>query len=267
MEKNKEHLILGAISGDIIGSVYEFDNVKTTDFSLFTADSFFTDDTVMTVATMDVLLNGSDYASAYQSYGRKYPLRGYGNSFAKWLRSGNPKPYGSFGNGSAMRVSPVGWAFGTLDKVLAEAKRSSEVTHSHPEGIKGAQAVAAAVFLARTGSSKNEIRGYIRKEFGYPLSLTVDEIRPLYKFDESCQNTVPEAIACFLESMDFENAIRLAISIGGDSDTIACITGSIAEAFYGNIPDQIAIKCAELLAPQLLETVTDFSNKLKISQE
>ena len=225
----ENNLILGSIIGDIIGSVYEWNNVKTTVFPLFSKDSFFTDDSVLTFATMDCILNKSDYTKVYQDYARRFPNRGYGSNFHSWIYSEKPEPYDSWGNGSAMRVSPVGWTFNTLNEVLSEAKRSAEVTHNHPEGIKGAQAIAAVVFLARTGSSKTEIKAYVQNTFGYDLERTIDEIRPVYGFDESCQKTVPESIIAFLESTDLENAIRLAISIGGDSDTIACITGGIAE--------------------------------------
>jgi ADP-ribosylglycohydrolase len=220
----KDNLILGAFAGDIIGSSYEFDNVKTTDFELFPKGTFFTDDSVLTAATMDVLLYGLDYTETYQELGQLYPHRGYGGNFKKWIASKNPKPYNSWGNGSAMRVSPVGWFCNSIDAVLAEAKKSAEVTHNHPEGIKGAQAVAAAVYLARTGKSKNEIKQFIADRFGYNLDRTIAEIRPDYKFDVSCQGSVPQAIIAFLESDNFENAVRLAVSIGGDSDTIACIT-------------------------------------------
>lgn len=258
----RKNYILGAVIGDIIGSVYEWKNVRKIDFPLFSSDSFFTDDSVLTFATMDCLLNKGDYSNIYQKWGRDYPGRGYGGRFSYWLRDNNPEPYNSFGNGSAMRVSPVGWAFNSLDDVLAEAKRSAEVTHNHPEGIKGAQATAAAVFLARSGSDKTEIRQFIEKTFNYNLSRSIDEIRPVYKFDESCQGTVPEAITAFLESNDFENAIRLAISIGGDSDTVACITGGIAEAFYKEIPDHIIDNCLKLLPQEITELVAEFSDNI-----
>ncbi|MCD7849915.1 MAG: ADP-ribosylglycohydrolase family protein [Parabacteroides sp.] len=231
--------MLGAIAGDIIGSVYEFDNIKTTDFPLFTGESDYTDDTIMTVAVADWLLNGKDLAKVMQLYGRKYPCPtgGYGGRFSEWLREKEPQPYNSWGNGSAMRVSAVGWMFNSLEKTLEMAKETAVVTHNHPEGIKGAQATAAVIYLARMGKSKRDIRQYVEAFFSYDLNRTCDDIRPDYCFNESCQETVPEAIIAFLDSTDFENAIRLAISLGGDSDTLACITGGIAEAFYGMSED------------------------------
>jgi len=254
--------ILGAIAGDIIGSSYEFNNVKSLDFELFTNDTFFTDDSVLTIATMFAILYQSDYTKAYQSFARRYPRRAYGSSFRKWIYAENPKPYNSWGNGSAMRVSPIGWYCDNIDDVLTEAKKSAEVTHNHSEGIKGAQASAAAVFLARTGKSKKEIKRFIVDSFGYNLNRTIDEIRPTYQFDESCQGTVPEAIIAFLESTDYENAVRLAVSVGGDSDTVAAITGGIAEAFYKEIPEDIADFVQVILGPDLmLDVVIPFSEK------
>ena len=258
-----EKLILGAIAGDIIGSVYEFDNIKTVDFELFNDESKFTDDSVLTVATMDVLLNKTGYAEVYQRYGRAYPHRGYGSNFKDWIDSDNPKPYNSWGNGSAMRVSPVGWYCNTMEDVLAEAKRSAVVTHNHAEGVKGAQAAAAAVFLARTGKSKAEIKTFIAGSFGYDLDRKLDDIRPDYTFDVSCQGSAPEAIIAFLESTDFESAIRLAVSIGGDSDTIACITGGIAEAFYQEIPPVIVANVLRILPKPMCKLIEDFSAKYR----
>lgn len=254
--------ILGATTGDIIGSIYEFENIKTLDFPLFSEGCCATDDSILTFATKDVLLNNGDYAKMYQQYGRNYPdpdYGGYGMRFRTWIDSDDPKPYNSWGNGSAMRVSPVGWAFDTLDKTLDEAKRSAMVTHDHPEGIIGAQATAAAIFLGRTGSSKADIKTYITEQFGYNLDRKIDDIRPEYYFMESCQESVPEAIIAFLESQDFEHAIRLAISIGGDSDTIACITGGIAEAFYGEVPEHIVQKVLEILPEEFVDLATAFS--------
>lgn len=242
-----EKLLLGAIAGDIIGSVYERKArfMKSMDFQLFTPYSCFTDDTVMTVAVADWLLTNGDLSAIMQSYGRRYPTVGYGRAFFQWLRSKNPKPYNSFGNGSAMRVSPVGWACTTLEDTLKLAKQSAEVTHNHPEGVKGAQATAACIYLARVGKSKEEIREYVEDTFGYNLSRTCDEIRSNYKFDVSCQGSVPESITAFLESRDFEDAIRLAVSLGGDTDTMGAIAGSIAEAYYGELPVHIT---AEVIA-------------------
>lgn len=257
-----EKLVIGAIAGDIIGSVYEWCNVKSLDFDLFDDESDFTDDSVLTLATMDALLNKTDYDKVYQNYGRKYPDRGYGSNFYKWIYFYHPEPYNSWGNGSAMRVSPVGWYCDSIDAVLSEARKSAEVTHNHREGIKGAQAVASAVYLARIGKSKNEIKKFIVDTFHYNLDRTIDEIRPDYDFDVSCQGSVPEAIIAFLESTDFENAIRLAISIGGDSDTIACITGGIAEAFYQAVPDSIVERVSMILGTELIEgVVIPFSGK------
>ncbi|WP_304249044.1 ADP-ribosylglycohydrolase family protein [Parabacteroides gordonii] len=247
----------GAIAGDIIGSVYEFDNIKTTDFPLFTNESDYTDDTIMTVAVADWLLNGRDLAKVMQRYGREYPYPtgGYGGRFSGWLREKDPLPYNSWGNGSAMRVSAVGWMFDSLEKTLEVAKETAVVTHNHPEGIKGAQATAAAIYLARTGKSKQDIKQYIETTFSYDLGRTCDEIRPFYRFNESCQGTVPEAIIAFLDSSDFENAIRLAVSLGGDSDTLACITGGIAEAFYG-IPEDIKLEVKKRIPEKFNEIIS-----------
>ena len=206
-------------------------NIKTTDFELFKSECTYTDDTVLTAATAQALMTDGDYAKAYQDFARRYADRGYGGNFSRWFRSDNPQPYNSWGNSSAMRVSPVGFAFNTVDEVLTEAKRSAEVTHNHPEGIKGAQATALAILLARQGLDKSTIRKEISERFAYDLSRSLDEIRPGYRFDVSCQGSVPEAIITFLESADYEDAIRKAISLGGDSDTIACVNGGIAEAF------------------------------------
>ena len=251
--------MLGAMIGDIVGSIYEWHNIKTTDFPLFQADCFFTDDSVLTAATAQALITGEDYTTVYQDFGRRYPGRGYGGHFGHWIHAENPQPYNSWGNGSAMRVSPVGFAFNTIDEVLAEAERSAIVTHDHPEGIKGAQATALAVLMARKGASQEEIRSDLVDRFGYDLSRTVDEIQPTYAFDVSCQGSVPEAIIAFLEAEDFENAIRKAISLGGDSDTIACITGGIAEAYFG-IPDEIAKQGLKFL-PEEFVTIEEAFKK------
>jgi ADP-ribosylglycohydrolase len=257
--------ILGAITGDIIGSIYEFDNIKATDFPLFSEGCYATDDSIMTFATMDVLINKGDYTETYQRYGRKYPdpEGGYGENFNEWIQTKQPRPYNSWGNGSAMRVSPVGWVYDTLEWTIEEAKKSAEVTHNHPEGIKGAQATASAIYLAHNGKTKGEIKKYIVDTFGYDLNRKIDEIRPIYDFDISCQGSVPEAIIAFLESSDYENAIRLAISIGGDSDTIACITGGIAEAFYGQVPNNILKKVLEILPKEFVSLAEEFSLKYR----
>lgn len=252
--------MLGAIAGDIIGSPYEFDhcNIKTTDFPLFSSASQFTDDTVLTVATAEVLMEGGGYADTYRDYHSVYPHAGWGTGFEAWARSRIRKPYNSYGNGAAMRVSPVGWAFPTLDETLKEAERSASVSHNHPEGIKGAQATAAAVYLARTGATKTDIKTFVRRGFGYDLSRTLDEIRPLYRHVESCQETVPEAVTAFLESDSFEDAVRKAVSLGGDSDTLTCITGGIAEAFYGGVPEEIAAEVLKRLDNNLRTVVESF---------
>jgi ADP-ribosylglycohydrolase len=253
--------MLGAIIGDIIGSSYEFEGIKTTKFRLFTSDSRFTDDTVLTVAVADCLLHDLEYAKTFKEFGRRYPNSGYGGRFGSWLQSPDSKPYNSYGNGSAMRVSPVGFAFDTLDDVLREAEKSASPTHNHPEGIKGAQAIASAIFLARTGKWKNEIREFIEKRFGYSLSRPLDEIRPDYRFDETCQGSVPEAIIAFLESTDYEDAIRKAVSLGGDADTLACMAGGIAEAFYKKIPPNIVRCTKKILDKELLAIVEEFTDR------
>jgi ADP-ribosylglycohydrolase len=250
--------ILGAIAGDIIGSSYEFYNVKSTDFTLFSQRSHFTDDTILTVATMGVLLFKGSYTEAYHSFGNKYPSS-YGGHFIAWLDSENPEPYNSWGNGSAMRASPIGWALDTLEEVMAEAKKSAEVTHNHPEGIKGAQAAAACVWLARNGKSKAEIKEFVQTTFGYDLERTCDQIRPDYEFDVSCQGSVPEAIIAFLESTDFESCVRLSVSLGGDSDTIAAIAGGIAEAFYGGVPEAIETEVWKRIPPEFQKLVEAFT--------
>lgn len=250
--------MLGAIAGDVIGSVYEFSPVKREDFPLFHVGSRFTDDTVMTVAVARAILEDGDYAAWMHRLGRCYPRAGYGGSFMRWLRTDDPQPYGSWGNGSAMRVSPVGLAFGSRERVLAEAFRSAVVTHNHPEGIKGAQAVALAVFLAKSGAGKGAIRHELESCFGYDLGRSLAEIRPGYHFDVSCQGSVPEAVIAFLESSDYEDAIRKAISLGGDSDTQACITGGIAAAHYGAVPETIASRVRSLLPQDFLDVIDRF---------
>lgn len=259
--------MLGAIIGDMVGSVYEFDNIKTTDFPLFSQESNYTDDSVMSFAVADWLLNtdrsSEQLVEKLVTWAKGYPcpMGGYGGSFRKWLfrpellppYTGERQPYNSFGNGSAMRCSACGWVAKSLDEALDLAKRSAEVTHNHPEGIKGAQATAAAIFLARQGESKEAIRTFIERTFGYDLSRTCNEIRPTYSFDETCQGTVPEAIIAFLESTDFESAIRMGISLGGDSDTLCCITGGIAEAYYKVIPEHILVEVKNRLPKALFQ--------------
>ncbi len=253
--------MLGAIAGDIIGSVYEFNNVKTKDFPLFLPTSSYTDDTVLTIAVADAIINSRSYMATFKEYYHRYPYSGYGGRFQKWARSEFTEPYNSFGNGSAMRVSPIGFTANNLDSALQESKRSAEVTHNHPEGIKGAQAVAAAIFLARMGAEKTEISNYIQTTFCYDLSFTLNEIRPNYEYDMTCQGSIPQAIVAFLESTSFEDAIRNAISIGGDSDTIACIVGGIAQAFYGGVPEAIATPTLAKLDRAMRELLDTFTQK------
>ncbi len=250
--------MLGAVGGDIIGSVYEGRPIKTTSFPLFGRRSRFTDDTVLTVAVAHAILEGAHYATALKTYGRLYPDAGYGGTFFQWIFAEDDRPYNSRGNGSAMRVSPVGFAFDSEERVLEEAKRSAAVTHDHPEGIKGAQATALAVFLARKGTSREEIRRAVSKGFDYDLGRTLEAIRPAYRFDVSCQGSVPESIIAFLESESYEDAVRKAVSLGGDSDTMACIAGGIAEAFYGGVPKEIAVEIRSRLPHNLLKVVDSF---------
>ena len=253
--------MLGAITGDIIGSVYEWDNIKSKEFDLFSPEAFFTDDSVLTVALAEAILNEDNYGQVMKKYYDRYPDAGYGGSFHKWAKGLDLKPYNSWGNGSAMRTSPVGYAFETLDEVLHKAEYFASFTHNHPEGIKGAQATAVSIFLARKGASKEMIKLYITQQFQYDLSRSIDEIRPDYKFDVSCQGSVPQAITAFIESENYEDAIRNAISIGGDSDTLACITGGIAEAFYGELPKDIAETAMNILDENLREMVARFYKK------
>jgi ADP-ribosylglycohydrolase len=252
--------MFGAIVGDIVGSMYEFHNIHTKDFPLFGEKCDFTDDTVMTVAVANALhvyreqkslaAFRDECASQMRRLGREYPGRGYGGRFAKWLADDAMGPYNSFGNGSAMRVAPVAWAAGSVEEAETLARASAEPTHNHPEGIKGAQAVAAAIYLGRIRKSKKEIRDYIESKY-YKLDFTLDDIRSSYSFNETCQGSVPQAIEAFLESENFEDAVRNAVSIGGDSDTIAAMTGSIAEAFYGGVPADIKKKALSYLTDEL----------------
>ena len=262
--------MIGALLGDMIGAPYEFDRGdKTKDFPLFSKHSEFTDDSVMTIAVAEALLDTvgkSDdeirkaLVSSMQKWGRKYPFAGYGGMFRHWLIAKNPKPYGSFGNGSAMRVAAAGWLFVDIETTRHMAALTASVSHDHPEGIKGAEATASAVFLARNGVSKDDIRNYIINEFGYDLSRTCDEIRPSYHHVETCQETVPEAITAFLEGEDFEDVIRTAVSLGGDCDTLTCIAGSMAEAFYG-VPDELAEEYRKRLPDDIIEVLDRFTSK------
>ena len=258
--------IIGAIIGDIVGSRFEFNNYRSTDFQFFNDKCFFTDDTVMTIAITDWITNKIKTQKLISSYmrewGRKYTDRGYGGMFFRWLFSRELLPaYNSFGNGSAMRVSPCGFYAQTLDEALLLAKQSAEVTHNHPEGIKGAQSVAAAIYLAKTSNTKDIIKEYIEQNFGYDLSRTCDEIRRVYKFNETCQETCPEAIIAFLESHDYESAIRLGISLGGDSDTIGAITGGIAAAYYG-VPDSIIEDVKRFIPYEFIDIIEKFENSM-----
>ena len=255
----------GAIIGDIVGSVFEFNNIKSKDIPLKLRNSRFTDDTVLTVATMDALLNPEiGYAKMYKAYFRHYKdsKRGFGGNFYRWGLQDTLQPYNSYGNGSAMRVSPVAWIYNSLEETLEEAKRSAEVTHNHPEGIKGAQALAMAIYMARKKASKEDIKHAITHNFQYDLSRSVDAIRPVNQFDETCPGSVPEAITCFLEATSFEDTLRTAISIGGDSDTIACMAGSIAEAYYGIDPEWIDYIHTKL-DPHLKKVIESFYEKYR----
>jgi len=253
--------MLGAIVGDIVGSIYEFDNHCSKSFSLFSPESFFTDDSVLTCALASSIVADTDFGKTMRRYGEQYPDAGYGGMFRRWLADESMGPYGSFGNGAAMRISPAGWAYPTLEQTLERARAYTEVTHNHPEGIKGGETVAGAIWLARRGKSKAELREWIVKHSGYDLSRPCDEIRPDYQFNETCQNTVPEALTAFLESTDFEDAIRLAVSLGGDCDTLTCITGSVAEAFYGGVPAEIEREALARLDQPLRDVVRLFRGR------
>ena len=262
--------MIGAIIGDTIGSIYEFDNIKTKDFELFDKRMKPTDDSILTIATADWLMHGGEVGEYYYRYASlyRYPMGGYGPSFLRWVggsQDGIDEPYYSCGNGSAMRVSPVGWAFDNEKHTLEAAKRSAECTHNHPEGIKGAETVALCVFMARNGASASDIKKRIERDYGYDLSLTIDEIRPRYSWKgldnavsgATCQGSVPQAIACALQATDFEDAVRNAVSIGGDSDTIACITSAIAEALFG-VPLWMKEKVLSLLDEHQHEVASKF---------
>jgi ADP-ribosylglycohydrolase len=258
--------MLGSILGDIAGSIYEFNNIKTTEFPLLGKGTNYTDDSIMVIAVAEWLLEGSLdkslLASTLKRYARAYPnpMGSYGLSFKKWVKSDSLKPYGSWGNGAAMRVAAVGWAFDSLERTEEVAAITAEVTHNDPEGIRGAQSVGSAIYLARTGKTKEEIKGYLHERYKYKLHKTCDQIRPTYMFDESCQGTVPEALAAFLESTDLESAIRLAVSLGGDSDTLACITGAVAEAYYLDRPETkiLTQRALSRLPEDLAKTVERF---------
>jgi ADP-ribosylglycohydrolase len=253
--------MIGAIAGDVIGSTYEFHPNKSTDFPLFTRWSKFTDDSVCTIAVAKAILTDGNYFRQIKEYCQVHPEAGYGGMFYRWVYSSSKLPYNSYGNGSAMRVSPVGFAFKTEKEVLCEAKRSAEISHNHPEGIKGAQAIAMAIFLAIQGSSKITIKDEIESRFHYDLNRKLDDIRPAYCFDETCQGSVPESIIAFLESNSYEECIRLAVSLGGDADTQASIAGGIAQAFYRDIPTDILDNTNALLTQDMRETLTTFKDR------
>ena len=260
--------MIGSIIGDIVGSIYEFtpNNIKTKQFEFFNPNGSYTDDSILTFATADWLLHGGEVAHYYSKYGEKYPwpMGGYGGGFKLWLvrsiRHQDYRPYNSCGNGSAMRVGPVGWAFDTIEEILAKAKESAECTHNHPEGIKGAQATALAIMMARHGCDKNEIRSEIEKRFEYDLQFTCEQIRPTYTWGGTCQDSAPQAIVAFLDGEDYEDSIRNAISIGSDSDTIGCITGSIAEAYFG-VPADLRNSAMNYLPEEFQSIISEFENK------
>lgn len=270
--------MIGAVIGDVIGSVYENENVKTEDFSLFSRFSHFTDDTVLTVAVADAILNRKEhriqwiedrqnkqrYALKLKMYAKRHPEAGYGQMFQEWVKGSSLRGYRSFGNGSAMRVSPIGFAFSSLPDILREARLSASVTHNHPESTRGAQAIASAIFMARQGKSKAAIKQFIEKRFRYNLSQSIDEMRPRYTFDSSCKGSVPQAIIAFLESRDFEDTIRKAVSLGGDSDTIACMAGGIAQAYYKVIPSNIVSQANLLLSLDLKQVIRQFDERYEI---
>jgi len=251
--------VIGAIAGDVIGSVHEGTPAKAKDFALFLPVSTFTDDTVLAVAVASAVRTRQDYGAAMRQWGRRYPHAGYGGGFRRWLMQDDAGPYGSFGNGSAMRVAAIGWAFGDLEDVLREAKRSAEVTHSHPEGIKGAQATAAAIHCARRGGTKAQIAALLSERFGYDCTMRLEELHGSIGFDVTCQGTVPAAAVAFLESNDFEDAVRNAVSLGGDADTLACIAGAMAEAFYGEVPAAIQVEVLRRLDAPLRSEVVEFA--------
>jgi ADP-ribosylglycohydrolase len=257
--------MLGAIVGDVIGSVHEGAGTKTKDFPLFVPGSTFTDDSLLTVAVAQWILTGDDLVDLFHAYVHAYPDRGWGGMFYHWAQRRSREPYNSFGNGAAMRVSPVGFAFETIEDVLAWSARSAAVSHDHPEGIRGAQATAAAIYFARQGHGKDQIRRSLESRFGYDLSARLEQIRPTYGFDETCQGTVPQALAAFFESTSYEDAIRNAISLGGDADTLACIAGGIAEAYYGGVPQDLAAPVMARLDQRLVEVIDRFRGRFGLA--
>jgi ADP-ribosylglycohydrolase len=259
--------MIGAITGDVLGSVYEYRTTKDKNVELLHGSDRFTDDSVLTIAVAAAILESGgsptavDYARHLRALGRRYPDAGYGGTFFRWLNDESMGAYNSWGNGAAMRVSAVGWAFRHEADVLSQAELTAAPTHDHPEGIKGAQAAALAVFMARNGAAREEIRAAAADRFGYDMQRTVDGIRPRYHFDVSCQGSVPEAIIAFLDSTDYEDAVRNAVSLGGDADTQACIAGAVAEAFYGGVPERLARFALGRLTPELLEPTVGFAER------
>ncbi len=261
-----EKLIIGAVAGDIIGFSHRGKKPDPYGFPIFSDNpTDFTSDSILTIAVMDSLINDRDYSQSLKNYGRKYPGKMYGPTFTRWLRQDEPKPYHSWNNGAALRVSPVGYAARTVSEAFDESLKCAGVSHNHPDGIKGAQAIALCVFLSKNGRTKEEIRNFIETTFGYNLQRTIEEIRPDYYYDQSAEGSVPEAIIAFLESSDYESALRLVISLGADSGSLACMTGGIAQAFYKEIPFHITKRVTEQLFPDLFDTIAKFSEKYPLS--
>lgn len=255
--------MFGGIVGDIVGSRFEFHPIKSKDFELVTGACFFSDDSVMTAAVADALLTGTPYAEAFRRWGWRYPKAGYGGMFQKWLEAKDAPSYGSFGNGSGMRAGPVAWVAASLDEALALAEATARPTHDHPEGVKGAQAVAGATFLARGGTPRARIRAWLADRFGYAMDRTLDQIRPGYRFDVTCQGSVPEALIAALDSTSFEDALRGAVSLGGDADTLACMAGFLAEALYGGVPPPLAAAAWARLDPPFRDLVRAFHARFR----
>ena len=259
--------MLGAIAGDMIGVPWESSGEKRYDFPLFSEWSRFSDDTVMTMAVASALLEGRGYAESMREFGRRHTCAGYGSHFEQWLHDESMGPYNSWGNGGAMRASPIGYAVHSADEALAEAERCAAPTHNHPEGVKGAQAVALAVFLARSGASKQHIRAEVASRIGYDLNRTVAGIRPGYSWDLAAERSVPEAIICFLDAQDFEGAVRNAVSLGGDADTMACIAGALAEAHWGGVPEHIVEAVRKRLPSEFIDILDRFRARFRIDRE
>jgi ADP-ribosyl-[dinitrogen reductase] hydrolase len=260
-----ENLIIGAVAGNMIGMCHNAGQSHPASVPLIGEKLDYSSDTVLTVAVMDALLNGREYTETLQAYGRRYPDRGYGTALVRWLMQDRPQPYHSWNNGAALRISPVGHACRTLDETLSEARRCAVVSHNHPDGIKGAQAAAACVFLAKNGRTKEEVREYVESAFRYDLKRRIDDIRQVYYYDQSCEGSVPEAIIAFLESTGYEDSLRLAISLGKSNGSLACITGAISQAYYKEIPPHIAQPVISRLSPEIVEVIENFSNTYPLS--